>query len=147
MLLSWNDAHNLQHYRGTKLRQQLHQRFTMHIKFRKTPRLLIFLKLANWKGNLNYWTGGAQGCKGNWGWCAGSEVQPFTANLSWGSGQPELIKEKENCLHLRITQNSSGVLLSDRECKDKYIFACEAKNVRFSNYLPLLFHLSEGTTN
>jgi len=94
--------------------------------------ILLFkflLIVANWKGNLNYWTGGVQGCKGFWGWCSGSELQPFTSNLSWGMGQPEHKKEKENCLHLRVTQNSSGVLLSDRECKDKYIFACEAKIV------------------
>jgi len=73
-----------------------------------------------------------QGCKGFWGWCAGAEFQPFTANLSWGMGQPEFKKENENCLHLRITQNSSGVLLNDRDCKDKYIYACEAKMVKMN---------------
>jgi len=82
----------------------------------------------NWTGNLNYWTGGMQGCKGFWGWCAGSKYLPFTANMTWGLNQPELFKEKENCLHLRVFQNKSGVVLNDRECKDKYIIACEVIN-------------------
>jgi len=84
--------------------------------------------LENWTGNLNYWTGGKQGCKGSWGWCSGAQSQPFSSNLSWAWNQPECAKEKENCLHMRVFQNKSGVLLSDRECKDKYIFACKVGN-------------------
>jgi len=86
--------------------------------------------LENWTGNLNYWTGGKQGCKGLWGWCSGSEFKPFTANLSWGMNQPEVAKEKENCLHMRVSQNKSVNLLSDRECKYKYIFACKVKYIK-----------------
>jgi len=78
-----------------------------------------------------------QGCKGFWGWCAGSVFQPFTANLSWDAGQPEFAKEKDNCLHLRIFQNSTETLLSDRECKDKYIFACKAKIVKIYNFIKI----------
>jgi len=89
--------------------------------------------IENWKGNLNYWTGGSQGCKGFWGWCSGSEFKPFTSNLSWAENQPEVAKEKENCLHLRIFQNSTGLVLSDRECKDKYIFACQVFKKFMSN--------------
>jgi len=80
---------------------------------------------VNWKGNLNYWTGGKQGSKGTWGWCAGAQSQPFTANLSWAPNQPEYAKDNENCLHMRVFQNKSGLLLNDRDCKDKYIYACK----------------------
>jgi len=93
------------------------------------------LPVENWKGNFNYWTGGIQGCKGSWGWCSGAQPQPFTANLSWGMNQPEVAKEKENCLQMRVFQNNSGILLSDRECKDKYIFACKVISINLSQGL------------
>jgi hypothetical protein len=81
--------------------------------------------LVNWTGNLNYWTGGFQACKGQWGWCSASNFVPFASNLSWGLNQPELTKENENCLHLKINRNSSGVQINDRNCSDKYVFACQ----------------------
>lgn len=84
--------------------------------------------LGTWQGNINYWTGGLRACKGVWGWCAGSDFSIITADLSWASGQPELNKSDENCMHMRVHPNSNtGVLLSDRECKNKFILGCQVQ--------------------
>jgi hypothetical protein len=84
------------------------------------------IKSGSWRGNLNYWMGGLQGCKGLWGWCAGADYSPLVANLSWAPGQPELNKSNENCMHLRVYPNSSnGALLFDRECKNRFILGCQ----------------------
>lgn len=82
---------------------------------------------GTWRGNLNYWLGGAQGAKGSWGWCAGADFSPLPgANLSWAPGQPELNKSDEKCLHMRVHPNSSkGALLTDRECKSRFILGCQ----------------------
>jgi Lectin C-type domain len=88
------------------------------------------IKTANWTGNLNYWTGGFQGCRGQWGWCTGADFIPIAENLNWATNQPEMLKENENCVHMRIHKNDSSTALSDRNCSDRYIFACEvAENV------------------
>jgi hypothetical protein len=82
--------------------------------------------IASWKGNLNYWTGGVQGCKGMYGWCAGSTFMPLLFNLSWAQGEPELLKGDENCLNMRLNPNSStGARLSDRNCGNRFILACQ----------------------
>jgi hypothetical protein len=82
-------------------------------------------KLENWTGNFNYWTGGVQSCKGRWGWCSeGGKFSALAANLSWAWNQPELQKANENCLHMRISANNS-ILLSDRECSNRFIYACQ----------------------
>jgi len=62
--------------------QQCVSNFTSSILFYFWVKDTFKISLDNWTGNLNYWTGGKQGCKGSWGWCAGSESQPFSANLS-----------------------------------------------------------------
>jgi hypothetical protein len=81
---------------------------------------------GSWSGNLNYWTGGVQGSKGLFGWCAGAEFLPLSDNLTWAPGQPEWNKSNENCMHLRVHPNSSkGALLSDKECKNKFILGCQ----------------------
>jgi hypothetical protein len=88
--------------------------------------LLLILHTGSWKGNLNYWTGGVQGCKGLFGWCAGADFSPLPGNLSWAPGQPEFNKTNENCMHLRVSPNSSmGALIFDRECKNKFILGCQ----------------------
>ena len=81
--------------------------------------------LENWTGNLNYWTGGLQGCRGLWGWCAGPTFIPIPGNLTWAQNQPELMKTNKNCMHMRIHKNDSSTALSDRNCLDKYIYACK----------------------
>ncbi|XP_065339130.1 uncharacterized protein LOC135938974 [Cloeon dipterum] len=79
---------------------------------------------ANWTLNWNYWTAGrAMGTWGRWAWCPGAVILPDS--LSWAPGQPDNNQTNENCLHLQVTKNSSGILLSDRNCSHKYVIACQ----------------------
>jgi hypothetical protein len=78
---------------------------------------------------LNYWTGGTQSCKGVWGWCTGEKFHAIQANnLSWAPSQPELLKGEENCLHMKITPSKRSILLTDKECKNKFVYACQVKS-------------------
>ncbi|XP_059482381.1 uncharacterized protein LOC132200727 [Neocloeon triangulifer] len=82
------------------------------------------LTSANWKYNFNYWTGGSQrGCKGQWAFCPSGDPVPDEA---WLPGQPDNDGIQE-CVHLRIYDKNKtlGVRLSDRNCTDLYIYACE----------------------
>jgi len=109
------------------------------IKMPQFDFLYLFHLKKTWKGNLNYWTGGKQGCKGQWYWCSGSDSKPFTSNLSWAPNQPEFAKKKENCLHMRVPQNGSGILLSAKYVYQlKYIFKSEINCCRENRP----FHLS-----
>jgi hypothetical protein len=102
----------------TKSEFFIHRAITFHFNFE-------LYKSANWTGNLNYWTGGLQGCRGLWGWCAGATFIRVAENLTWAPNQPEMRNENENCLHMRIFENDSSTALSDRKCSDKYIYACK----------------------
>jgi len=78
----------------------------------------------NWQHNLNFWTAGTrQGCKGQWAWC-GSGVG-FSEELVWEKGQPDDKGGREDCIHMRFVLNSTGTILSDRNCTSKLIYACE----------------------
>jgi hypothetical protein len=82
--------------------------------------------VANWKFNFNYWTGGIQrDCKGQWSWCSGSEASKVVNNLTWSLGQPDNKNGGDDCLQMRILQNETGIALSDRNCSDRYVIACE----------------------
>jgi hypothetical protein len=91
------------------------------------PELYYKLK-ANWNGNVNYWTGGFQECRGRLGWCASDNFVPIADNLTWAQNQPDFLKAGANCLHMRIHKNDSSTALSTRNCTDKYIYACEVTN-------------------
>ncbi|XP_065342116.1 uncharacterized protein LOC135940913 [Cloeon dipterum] len=79
---------------------------------------------VNWTLNYNYWTAGrAMGTWGRWAWCPGAVNLPDS--LSWAPGQPDNNQTNENCLHLQVTKNASGILLSDRNCSHKYVMACQ----------------------
>jgi hypothetical protein len=85
--------------------------------------------IAKWAGNLNYWTGGFQECRGCLGWCASDSFVPIAENLTWAQNQPDLLKNGANCVHMRIQKNDSSTALSARNCSDKYIYACEVKKI------------------
>jgi hypothetical protein len=83
-------------------------------------------KIGNWKFNFNYWTSAtSRGSKGQWNWCTGTSSLPLTSNLTWAFNQPDNKGGVEECLHMRLMQNSTGVALSDRNCSDKFVIACE----------------------
>jgi len=84
--------------------------------------------LDKWAYNFNYWTGGTQkGCKGQWAWCSGSGNVPFPENLTWTFNQPDNKGGGDDCIHMRLNQNDTGVAISDRNCSDKFIIACEVQ--------------------
>lgn len=94
---------------------------------------------GDWRRNLNYWTGGAMSNReGQWGWCSGSESLNLSQNVIWGNNQPDNKTGNEGCIHMRFFPNATGVVLSDRNCKDKFVFACEVSqsllNINNENY-------------
>jgi hypothetical protein len=125
MLQSWNGSHNFQLCRRAAMPGLCYSKYSHHEYFTEF-KIKSMARTGNWNGNLNYWTGGTQSCKGMWGWCAGNKFKSFTANLTW---LPEHFKN-ENCLHLKIFRNGSSIL-NDRACKDKYIYACQVETPRF----------------
>jgi hypothetical protein len=83
------------------------------------------LNLDNWLHNLNFWTSGRKNvfCQGKWEWCStGVEMPP---DIKWATGQPDNKGGAENCLHLRFAP--TGISFSDRNCTNRYVFACEVK--------------------
>ncbi|XP_065342023.1 uncharacterized protein LOC135940859 [Cloeon dipterum] len=71
------------------------------------------------------------GTWGRWAWCPGAVNLPDS--LSWASGQPDNNQTNEDCLHLQVTKNSSGILLSDRNCSHKFVIACQGGALMASN--------------
>jgi len=81
---------------------------------------------GSWSYNFNYWTGGSQlACKGEWAWCSGSAASPIADGLTWAFNQPDNKLGADDCLHMRLFQNNTGIALSDRNCSDKFVIACE----------------------
>jgi len=94
---------------------------------------------------LNFWTGGSQlACKGEWAWCSGSAASPIADNLTWAFNQPDNKLGADDCLHMRIFQNKTGIALSDRNCSDKFVIACEVEFL-FKNITGLLLNNITGT--
>jgi Lectin C-type domain len=93
------------------------------------------LTKSNWKGNSNYWTGATQqGCRGSWSWCDPNGQKTFDpqTNLVWETGQPDDKGKNEDCIHMKLVAvtgktPSSNFYLTDRNCSDRYIFACEVR--------------------
>jgi Lectin C-type domain len=87
--------------------------------------MFIFL-LVNWTLNFNYWTGGVHLCDGKWGWCLpdGSPA-PFAPDLEWDSNQPDNKTGNETCVQMKIYRNATGIKLHDKNCSNKFIFACQ----------------------
>jgi len=98
-----------------------------------------------WKFNFNYWTGGTQrSCKGQWSWCAGAESVPFPVNLTWAYNQPDNRAGADDCVHMRILQNATGIVLLDKNCSDKYVVACEVTQMSHGvNAFSLNFYILE----
>jgi Lectin C-type domain len=82
--------------------------------------------LEGWPYNMNFWTGGTQkGCQGQWGWCgAGGGIGD---DIKWEKGQPDNKGGQENCVHMRFVLNATGTIITDRNCTNKYIYACEVE--------------------
>jgi len=89
-----------------------------------------YVSKSNWTLNFNYWTGGTQqGCRGSWRWCGGG-TGVFDDLVQWEPGQPDNKGGRQDCVHLRL--NNSNFLLTDRNCTDKYILACQVLKTKIS---------------
>ncbi|XP_065346605.1 uncharacterized protein LOC135943868 [Cloeon dipterum] len=82
---------------------------------------------ANWTANFNYWTSGTwKGAPVNqWSWCEPNGPTVFAKGLVWEPSQPDNKGGNETCVHFRFTLNSTGTILTDRNCTNKYIYACK----------------------
>jgi hypothetical protein len=98
--------------------------------YKRKVNIFIFCSCTeNWAGNLNYWTGGFQSCKGLWGFCAGIEFQHPSTDLIWASDQNGTLPHKENCMHLRVNSYSiNATTLSAKACSNKFIYACQVRS-------------------
>ncbi|XP_065346446.1 uncharacterized protein LOC135943712 [Cloeon dipterum] len=81
----------------------------------------------NWTANFNYWTSGTQkgAPVGNFSWCDPGGPKPLVSSLIWQRGQPDNQGGNESCVHFRFVLNNTGTILSDRNCTNKYIYACK----------------------
>jgi hypothetical protein len=53
----------------------------------------------------------------------------MAAALDWAANQPDLAKFTQNCLQMRVDRKGSGVVLNGRECKERYVYACQVQNI------------------
>ncbi|XP_065345862.1 uncharacterized protein LOC135943312 [Cloeon dipterum] len=88
--------------------------------------LTIVYNNRTWKANFNYWTSGTQkgSPQGHWSWCEPNGPTVFSPGLTWERGQPDNNNGSESCVHFRFVLNSTGTILTDRNCESKLIFAC-----------------------
>ncbi|XP_065346169.1 uncharacterized protein LOC135943525 [Cloeon dipterum] len=83
---------------------------------------------GNWTANFNYWTSGTWNGAPvkQWAWCKPNGPTVFAKGLVWEPSQPDNKGGNESCVHFRFTLNSTGTILTDRNCTNKYIFACKS---------------------
>ncbi|CAB3360421.1 Hypothetical predicted protein [Cloeon dipterum] len=88
--------------------------------------LTVLLK-DNWPINYNYWTSGTwKGApEGQWSWCESAGTSTLDQSLKWESGQPDNLGGSEQCIHFSFAMNSSQAVLTDRNCSNRYIYACK----------------------
>lgn len=96
-----------------------------------------FAQNGTWRGNFNYWSSGTQqGCKGEFTWCSRSGPRSFDESaVLWDKGQPDDKGGREDCIHLRLVNSSSGLTgfyLNDRNCTNKYVLACKVNYLYFN---------------
>jgi len=105
---------------------QLDQRFQLSLIASQTEILLFFV--GNWSFNFNYWTAGSLSLPGQWAWCKpGLDPQAMDAGLVWESSNSSGVVQQD-CAHLRIRKDGSGVQLTEKDCKSMFIFACQVTN-------------------
>jgi hypothetical protein len=90
--------------------------------------LLTELATVGWKLNYNYWTAGTdRKSPGVWSWCGTKPTQGLFDGLNWGIGQPDNLRGVENCLHMQLSKNGTGISFNVKNCSMKFILACEVK--------------------
>ncbi|CAB3370396.1 Hypothetical predicted protein [Cloeon dipterum] len=89
----------------------------------------LSFNISDWKANFNYWTSGTwKGAPaGQWSWCEPSGPSIFAPGIVWERGQPDNNGGNESCVHFRFVLNATGTVLTDRNCSNKFIFACKTE--------------------
>jgi len=81
-----------------------------------------------WRLNYNYWTSSLKfnnSVDDTFRWCEKDNPEVSSTVVQWQKGQPDNLGGNQRCLHMRILTNVSQVVVSDRNCSDKYVLACE----------------------
>lgn len=60
-------------------------------------------------------------------WCTPDGSNVSDVSVQWQKGQPDNLGGEQRCLHARVLTNVSKIIVSDRNCSDKYVVACETK--------------------
>ncbi|XP_065345600.1 uncharacterized protein LOC135943114 [Cloeon dipterum] len=109
----------------------------------------LIISLDNWKANFNYWTSGTR--KGSplirWSWCTSAGPALFAQDLTWERGQPDNKGGNETCTHFRFNFNTSKSILTDRNCSNLLIFACEREITKITTTPPPLCIATCPTSN
>ncbi|XP_059470910.1 uncharacterized protein LOC132193945 [Neocloeon triangulifer] len=80
--------------------------------------------VASWDYPANYWTSGRRLWPNDiFQFCLPKPLS--TVSSSWASGQPDNVNKSEDCVHLYVNKTSSSMQLSDKNCNNSYIFACQ----------------------
>jgi hypothetical protein len=85
--------------------------------------------LGSWQNNYNYWLWGMRAVESYraFEWCSPNSSKLTTYSVRWQQGQPDNLGGEQRCLHARVLTNVSQIIVSDRNCSDIYVVACETK--------------------
>ncbi|XP_065349815.1 uncharacterized protein LOC135945828 isoform X2 [Cloeon dipterum] len=91
--------------------------------------LTIGKNATDWKMNFNYWTSGTRkgAPLGHWSWCKADGPTVFSPSLTWERGQPDNKNGNESCVHFRFVLNATAAIMTDRNCTNRYIYACKTQ--------------------
>jgi hypothetical protein len=73
------------------------------------------------------WSGSAGLSNSTFQWCSPNGSAVTNTSVLWQKGQPDNLGGNQRCLHGRVLTNVSKIVVSDRNCSDKYVLACETK--------------------
>lgn len=93
---------------------------------------------TTWRWNSNYWTWGFRLNKStseNFHWCNADVLEVSSSVVQWHSGQPDNLGGNQRCMHLRVLTNVSKMVVSDRNCSDKYVYACEVLKTQYNMWM------------
>ncbi|XP_059471661.1 uncharacterized protein LOC132194423 [Neocloeon triangulifer] len=88
------------------------------------------VNVSTWRYNYNYWTYGLKfndSDKEAFWWCDPiSATEVSNGTIEWQAGQPDNVGGSENCLHLQVVHTDLKMVVTNRNCADKYMLACES---------------------
>ncbi|XP_059471660.1 uncharacterized protein LOC132194422 [Neocloeon triangulifer] len=88
------------------------------------------VNVSTWRYNYNYWTYGLKfndSIKEAFWWCDPiSATEVSNGTVEWKAGQPDNMGGNESCLHLQVVHKDSKMVVTDRNCADDYMLACES---------------------